>query len=290
MSGDLGAAVASAPAVRRSMSEPVSVLAPGRAAPSSIPAEIRRNTVSFNGCTANIVRDDLGAVLGLVGAAHCVRTTSNSMCDGVLFASGTNWPIERSAITIDDTTDVFYSGLLGHHATDVWRQVRTNSAGADIGNLPTTTALAMAGYPSHHNPRGELVLLSLSLGGIVHWPNDLADTIATFGDWNALEQTCSPGASGSGLYLYIEGRGWVIIAVLASRAEFVGVQTMPYGAEYGLELRSFFEQQLGMTIDADYMCGFAPPSPPPGSSSSTFTSVVRTVFSPETALHAETTN
>ncbi|MEP2372688.1 MAG: hypothetical protein ABJ382_21685 [Ilumatobacter sp.] len=288
MAGVLSSAQAVAPAIRHSTNEPPKVSAMADAVPASIRTETHKSAIRFNNCTGNIIRDDHGAVLGFVGAAHCVRTASNSIRNGVAFAGATSSPIDRSAILLDTTTDVFYSGLEGHHAIDVWRQVWTNYTRADIDALPSTTMLAMSGYPSHHNPRGELVTLSLTLGGIVHWPNDPTDTIATFGDWNALEQTCSPGASGSGLYHYVEGAGWVVIAVLASRAEFEGVQTMPYSPEYGLELRSFFEKQLDLTIDAEYMCGFAPPSLPPRTrASTTFPATTTAIVGQRTSLRTD---
>ncbi len=287
--GTFRSAQALVPAVRHSMFAPATVTATAHSVPASIRTETHRSTIGFNGCTANIIRDDRGRVLGFVGAAHCVKPTSNTMRYVAVSANGIDSPIDRSMILMDTTTDMFYVGLEGHVATDVWHQVRMNFTRSDIEDQPSTTVLVMTGYPWHHNPRREAVTLSLTLGGIVRWPNDPTDTIATFGDWNALQQTCSPGASGAGLYHFIAGVGWVVIAVLASRAEFEGVQTMPYHPDYGLELRSFFEKQLAMTIDADYMCGFAPPSPLPRPASSPSDSVATSTSGRATSTHVAAT-
>jgi len=242
------------------MSTPIAV-PPGPVAPELAQA-IEKNTVSFNTCTGNLVRDDQGAVLGIVGAAHCVRQSSNVVQDGHTFGTGTSVIIDRADIRLDSTTDMFYAGLDGRAAADVHAQLVLNYAQVDLTDRSSNQVAVMTGYPRFSNERNEPVTIPLSLSGIVHWPHDLADTIATFGDWNSENQSCSPGASGSGLYHHIDGHGYVIIGVLSSRAEFEQVQTMTYSADYGLELRRYFETQLGRTIDADFLCGFAPPTEP----------------------------
>lgn len=250
-----------ASAIHRAVRGQSSVVAPDATVPVLVRAHIEARTVRFNGCTANLIRDDSNDLLGIAGAAHCVAPHSNVMRDGSSLASGSSQPIERSAIMIDGATDVFYSGLDGHAASDVRSQLMTNYARSGIANYDQQpTPVIMTGYPSHNNPRGESVTLALTLGGTVRWPSDPVDTIATFGDWNYLSQSCTPGASGSGLYFHVAGRGYVVVAVLASHAEFRRVQTMPYSDEYGQELRIFFERQLDRAIDADFMCGFAPPT------------------------------
>lgn len=214
----------------------------------------RSNTVRFNTCTANLLRDDRGVVLGVVGASHCVLSSNNVM-SGVRSAN-----IARSAISLDPETDVFTVGLDGHRAAEVHDQLERNYQRADVSARRSDVTAAMTGYPTFSNPKGEPVTLQLMLGGIVRWPNSPDDTIATFGNWNDRNQGCTPGASGAGLYVHLDGYGYVIIGVLSSRAEFERVQTMPYPAAYGLELREYFEQQLGRKVQADFLCGFAPPT------------------------------
>ena len=241
---------------------PASTVTPGGAmVPPAVATTTEHDTISFNHCAANLVRDDDGELLGLVGAAHCVTAQDNVMYDGATFAGGTSSQIERSAIAIDPVTDVFYSGLDGHGPTDVRTQLVTNDIRADVVHSTPGEVFVMTGYPMHHTSGGESVTLSLSFGGIVHWPNDPVDTIAMFGDRNDRDQSCSSRASGSGLYAHVDGHGDVVIAVLASHAEFERVQTMPYSDEYGHELCTFFEHQLDRPIEFDYLCGFASPTP-----------------------------
>ncbi len=218
------------------------------------------NTVSFNSCTANIVRDDHGAVLGIVGAAHCIGSSFNVMRDGHTFGTGNRLVLDRSQITRDTSTDMFYVGLNGRSAADVRAQLVSNYRRVDMASQTADSVAVMTGYPTFSNPSGEPVTLSLKVAGIVHWPRDPNDTIAAFGNWNSRNQSCSPGASGSGLYHWLDGQGYVIVGVLSSRAEFDRVQTMPYPPAYGLELRQYFESQLDRKIDAEFMCGFAPPT------------------------------
>jgi hypothetical protein len=121
--------------------------------------------------------------------------------------------------------------------------------------------MVMSGYPAYNNSAGAVTTIPLAYGGPIVWPEDRRPAIGTFGNWTDTGRSCSPRASGSGLYALIPGLGYRIIGVLSSHAEFDHVQTMPYREEYGAELRIYFEQQLDRTIDASYLCGFTPPGP-----------------------------
>ncbi len=237
------------------------IVVPSTPIPARLTRETQQTTVSFNGCTGSLVRDDHGSIVGLAGAGHCVRSSSNVMRDGHIFGTGNIVAFDRADIELDSAADLFYVGLNGRNSADVRAQLVHNLERVGITTRQASAAALMTGYPRYNNQRNEPVTLALTVGGIVHWPRDPVGTIATFGNWNSRNQSCSPRASGSGLYLNLDGHGYVIVGVLSSRAEFERVQTMPYGAAYGLELRQFFEQQLSRTIDAEFLCGFAQPTP-----------------------------
>lgn len=235
--------------------------------PTGVLQSIKADILSFNGCTANKVRNSAGAVLGIVGAQHCVFKPevypygfTDTIYYGETYGSGPQQKVSPSQILSDPSgLDIFYIGTGGHSANEVRNQMIANYNLVNPDTIPINNPAIMVGYPSYNNHQGQKKVLQLAYGGIAGWPNGSNAFLATFGNWMDGDVSCTSRASGSGLWLNVPGWGPILVGVLAARAEDPPV-TLNYSTDYGKELMGYLAKLLGVkNIDAEYMCGFATP-------------------------------